>query len=189
MGSFLLHKNKGAKMSDDIKANEPDGSKTVADATNQEPKKYDEEYVNTVKAESIERGKKLKEAEEKLKKLEDEKLSDIEKKDKRVKELEAEIETIKGSVKAKEIDNFISEAISDKNIIDKPTMKLLIKNELSSEEEITDKVVGKIVDKLIKDKPFLIASTNVNPSDGNFGKPSGDPVQDANAAMVKFLKS
>ena len=174
-------------MSDDIKANETDVSKTVSDDTKQEPKKYDEEYVNTIKGESIERGKKLKEAEEKLKKLEDEKLSDIEKKDKRVKELEAEIDGLKTTTRQKEVDALIVEAISDKNIIDKPTMKLLIKNELTSEEEITDKVVEKVVDKLLKDKPFLINSTNVNPSDGNFGKTNNEVKKTGVDALAKLL--
>lgn len=125
----------------------------------------------------------------KLDALEADKLSDSEKKDKKIAELEKKLIDTEQGIKAKDIDNLIVEAISDKNIIDKNVAKLLIKAGLASEEEIDSKIVDKIVDKLIKDKPYLVASNQVNPSDGNFAKPSGDPIQDANASMVKFLQS
>jgi hypothetical protein len=168
---------KGVEMPE---VNVTDVTTANTDVEADKPKVYDEKAYKDVVSESIQRRKKVDELELKLKKIEDEKLSDIEKKDKRVKELEDELTATKGNIKLKEIDSFIVEAISDKNVVDKAVMKILVKGELSSEEEITDKVVQKVVDKLLKDKPFLVNSTNVNPSDGNFKK------QDSNVGKASL---
>jgi hypothetical protein len=124
-----------------------------------------------------------------LDKIEADKLTDSEKKDKTITDLTKQLEDIQGSIKQKEIDALVVEAISDKNIIDKSTMKLLIKQELASEEEVNSKVVDKIVDKLIKDKPFLIASNAVDPSKGNFERQSNEPVKSGVQALQKLLNT
>lgn len=145
--------------------------------------------AKTYRKEKADLKKEYEDTKAKLDALEAAKLTETEKDKLRIAELEKKLLDTDKSIKDKDIDTFIVEAISDKNIIDKSTMKLLIKAELASEENIDVKIVDKVVDKLIKDKPYLIASTNVNPSDGNFAKTSGDPVTDANASMVKFLQS
>jgi hypothetical protein len=106
----------------------------------------------------------------KLDALEAAKLTETEKDKLRIAELEKKLTDTDNAIKSKEIDTLIVEAISDKNIIDKSTAKLLIKNELASEEVIDSKVVDRIVEKLLKDKPYLVNSTNLNPSPGNFKK-------------------
>jgi len=125
----------------------------------------------------------------KLDALEADKLSDSEKKDKKIAELEAKLIDTEQGIKAKDVDNLIVEAISDKNIIDKNVAKLLIKAELAGEEEIDSKVVDKIVDKLIKDKPYLVASNQVNPSDGNFKKQDNELAKSSDAMFGDFLHS
>ncbi len=173
-----------------LNTNEPDGSNANPNPDGggePKPKLYDEKFVKELQTETIQRRKKIDELEAKLKAIEDTKLTDLEKKDKRVKELEDEIENMKNADKAAKVDTLIVEAISDKNIIDKSTMKLLIKNELTSEEEITDKVVEKVVDKLLKEKPYLVNSSNVNPSNGNFAKQGNEPNSTLNE-WTKILK-
>jgi len=173
-------------MSDDIKT-VTDVTKTSADAEKTEAKKYDEEYVNTLKAESIARGKKLKEVEDRLKKFEDEKLTESEKDKKKIADLEAEKIQILSGIKEKDIDNLILKGISGKNIVDADTAMLLIKKELSSEENIDDKVVAKVIDKLLKDKPFLISSTNIIPGDGNFKKQDSELAKTSDQMFGEFL--
>lgn len=163
---------------------EPDGLKT-----------YDAEYVKKLKAEA--KGyrqdkaalkKEYEEIKAKLDKIEADKLTDLEKKDKAITDLTKQLEDIQGSIKAKDIDNLILKSVAGKNIVDMEAAELLIKKELSSEEEITDKVVEKVVDKLLKDKPFLINSANVNPSDGNFKKQDNDlSPKDGVEVLKKFV--
>jgi vacuolar-type H+-ATPase subunit I/STV1 len=173
--------------------NEPDGSKTMpapdGEGTKPEPKLYDEKFVKELQTETIQRRKEIEGLKKQLKEIEDAKLTETEKKEKELNETKAELDSIKGTIKQKEIDNLILKSLTGKNIVDIEAAELLIKKELASEEEITGKVVEKVVDKLLKDKPFLINSINVNPSDGNFKKQSSDAGQDANASMVKFLQS
>ena len=164
---------------------EPDGSKT-----------YDAEYVKKLKAEAKEyrqaKAAEKKEKEEikaKLDALEAEKLTATEKDKKKIAELEKQLADITGSIKAAGIDNLILKNAAGKNFVDIDTVSMLVKKELEAEEEVNDATVVKVIDNLIKTKPFLISSGNVNPSSGNFSKQDGDPVKDANAAMVEFLKS
>lgn len=168
----------------------------VADDDSDESKTYDAEYVKKLKAEAksyrqdkAAMKKEYEDTKAKLDALEAAKLTETEKDKKRIAELEKKLIDTEQGIKAKDIDNLIVEAISDKNIIDKNVAKLLIRAELSGEEEINEKVVSKVVDKLIKDKPYLVSTNQVIPSDGNFAKTTGDPIKDANASMVKFLQS
>jgi alanyl-tRNA synthetase len=171
--------------------NEPDGSNVPnpdgGGASGTKIKTYTEEEYKSVVSESIGRRKELEEYKAKLKAIEDEKLSEAEKKEKKVKELEAEIANIRGSVKAKEIDNLILKSMAGKNFIDNEAVELLIKRELESVEEITAESVSKITEKLIKDKPQLIASNPVNPSDGNFAKQGGEATKTGVDALASLL--
>ena len=168
---------------DDV--DEPEGSKT-----------YGADYVKKLKAEAKEyrqaKAQLKKEKEEieiKLKAIEDEKLTEAEKDKKKITELEKQLTDIQGSIKAKDIDNLILKSLSGKNIVDTDAAELLIKKELESIDEITPEAVTKIADKLIKDKPYLISSTPVNPSDGNFGKQKREPVQDVDKLFGEMVRS
>jgi len=114
--------------------------------------------------------KEYEDTKAKLDALEAEKLTDTEKKDKRIIELEKKLVDNEVNTNQAKTDNLILKSISDKNFVDVDVVSMLVNKELESEEEIDNKVIGKIVDKLIKDKPYLVSSGTVNPSDGNFGK-------------------
>lgn len=166
----------------------------VTEDAQDEQKIFSPEYVKELREESKkhrqEKASLKKEYDDtvaKLSALESEKLTDSEKKDKKVKELESELLSLKDQIKEKEINNLILQAISGKNIVDLETAMLLIKKELSSEENIDDKVVTKVIDKLLKDKPFLISSTNVNPSDGNFKKQDNELAKNPDKMFSEFL--
>lgn len=167
---------------DDV--DEPEGSKS-----------YDAEYVKNLKAEAKKYRqdksalkKEFDEVKAKLQALEAEKLTDVEKKEKRIAELEKELTDIQGSIKVKEVDNLILKSISGKNLIDTDAAILLIKKELESEEEIDGKVIVKAVDKLIKDKPYLVSSGAPNPSGGNFTKTDVEPKKTGVDALAKLLE-
>jgi len=106
-----------------------------------------------------------------LKKLQDEKLSDSEKKDKKIVDLEKKIEDIQAKAEQKDIENLIVTTAAGKNFADIEVVKLLAQKELASEDDIDEKTVGKILDKIAKDKPYLIKSDkSATASSGNFGK-------------------
>ena len=181
---------------DDIKNVNPEGlaEDGLDEPEGNEPKIYDADYVKKLKAEAKEYRqskaalkKEYEEVKAKLDALEAEKLSDAEKKELKIKEYEAQLAELSRSAKEKEIDNLILKSVVGKNFVDIDTVSLLIKKELEAEEEINDKVVSKVVDNLIKNKPFLIASTSANPSDGNFPKNRQDN-RTANQILAEILK-
>ena len=181
---------------DDIKNVNPDGlaEDGLDEPEGNEPKIYDADYVKKLKAEAKEYRqskaalkKEYEEVKAKLDALEAEKLSDAEKKELKIKEYEAQLAELSKRAKEKEIDNLILKSVVGKNFVDIDTVSLLIKKELEAEEEINDKVVSKVVDNLIKNKPFLIASTSANPSDGNFPKNRQDN-RTANQILAEILK-
>lgn len=181
---------------DDIKNVNPEGlaEDGLDEPEGNEPKIYDADYVKKLKAEAKEYRqskaalkKEYEEVKAKLDALEAEKLSDAEKKELKIKEYEAQLAELSKSAKEKEIDNLILKSVVGKNFVDIDTVSLLIKKELEAEEEINDKVVSKVVDNLIKNKPFLIASTSANPSDGNFPKNRQDN-RTANQILAEILK-
>jgi len=132
--------------------------------------------------------KEFEETKSKLEALEAEKLSDIEKKEKKIAELEKELESRETAMKNKEMEALIVEAISDKNIVDKEVAKLLIRAELETADDVDSKSVSKVVDKLIKEKPYLVASTSANPSSGNFAKQENDVApKDGVDVLKKFI--
>jgi hypothetical protein len=176
--------------------------KSVTDVTTEDDDDIDDtdvsktaEYVKTLKAEA----KKYRQDKATLKKeyeatqaklaaLEAEKLTDAEKKEKRIAELEKILADKDNAIKNKELDALITEAISDKGIVDKDVAKLLIRAELENEEDKDIKVVSKVVDKILKEKPYLIASNSANPSTGNFAKQTNEPTQDVDKLFGKMIR-
>ena len=131
--------------------------------------------------------KEYEDTKAKLDALEAEKLTDTEKKDKRIIELEKKLVDNEVNTNQAKTDNLILKAISGKNFVDVDVVSMLVNKELESEEEVNDKVIAKIVDKLIKDKPYLISSGIVNPSDGNFKKQDSELAQSTDQMFGDFL--
>ena len=159
-----------------------------------ERKTYDAEYVKKLKAEAKEYRtskaalkKELEEVKTKLEALESEKLTETEKDKKKIAELEKALSDINGAIKAKEIDNLILKASMGKNFVDAETATLLIKKELEGVEEINEESVGKVIESLIKSKPFLVGSTSASVSDGNFARTNKEPIKDANKMFAEWL--
>lgn len=167
----------------------------VTEESSDEQKTYDAEYVKSLREEAksyrkdkAALKKEFEETKSKLEALEAEKLSDIEKKEKKIAELEKELESRETAMKNKEMEALIVEAISDKNIVDKEVAKLLIRAELETADDVDSKSVSKVVDKLIKEKPYLVASTSANPSSGNFAKQENDVApKDGVDVLKKFI--
>jgi len=171
--------------------NEPDGSNANPNPDGggeNKPKLYDEKFVKELQTETIQRRKEIEGLKKQLKEIEDAKLSETEKKEKELKETKAKLESLEGSIKQKEIDNLILKSLTGKNIVDVKAAELLIKSELASEAEITESVIEKVVDKLLKEKSYLVNSANPNPSDGNFKKQENNIApKDGVEVLKKFV--
>ena len=169
-----------------------DAIKTVSDDTTPKPKMYDETAYRELERESVARRKKIEELEAKNKKFEDEKLTDSEKKEKKIAELEAEKNQILSGIKDKDIDNLILKKANGKNIVDIDALMMFAKKELASIENVDDKAVESVIGKILKDKPYLVSSTNVIPGDGNFknndNRSAKDPIGGFNGWLQKQWK-
>jgi len=106
-----------------------------------------------------------------LKDIEDAKLTETEKDKKKITELEKKLVDIQTEFKEKEIENLIVTLAAGKDFVDIEAVKIFAQKELASEDDIDEKTVGKILDKIAKDKPYLIKSDkSATASSGNFGK-------------------
>jgi len=148
------------------------------DQLEEEGKKFDYSYVKELREEAkkhrIDKAK-LKASYEKkeaaLKKIEDAKLSDSDKAKKKIVELEKSLVDIQTEIKEKEIDNLILTVASGRNFADMEVVKLLAKAELASEEDVDKKTVEQTINKIAKEKPYLIKEGKPGkPGSGNFGK-------------------
>ena len=144
--------------SDEVKA-----IQTSIDQLEEKDKKFDYSYVRELREEAKKYRtdkSKLKtefaKVQAELKKIEDEKLSVTEKDKKKIIELEKSLVDIQTEYKEKEIDNLILTVASGKNFADMEVVRLLAKKELDDEEEPDQKAVEKVIDKIAKEKPYLI---------------------------------
>jgi len=168
----------------DITSDEVEEEETSGDESTEE-KTYDKKYVDSLKKEAKDRRLKLRDAEAKLKKLQDEKLSDSEKKDSRIKELEKKIETAETAKKESDLNSMIMGIASTKGFADLETVLLIAKKELASEEDVDNKLVEKIIDKIVKDKPFLLASSEETKTGGTGNSEKQD--MEAGKGMDDFI--
>jgi len=123
-----------------------------------------------------------------LKDIEDAKLTDSEKDKKAIADLEKKLADIQTEYKDKEIENLIVTTAAGKNFADIEVVKLLAQKELASEDDIDEKTVGKILDKIAKDKPYLIKSDkSATASSGNFGKTGMEGKKTPDEMMGEFL--
>ena len=132
--------------------------------------------------------KKRLEAEAKLKAFEDEKLTKDEKKDKRIAELEKENVDIRTGYKEKEIENLIVTIAAGKNFVGMEEVKLLAKAELASEEDPDKKTVEKVIEKIAKDKPYLISEKSAASGSGNFAKQGMEGAKDPDVMFGELIK-
>jgi len=140
-------------------------------------KKFDYNYVKELREEAkkyrtdkAQLKKDFEKIQKQLKEIEDAKLTDSEKDKKKIADLEKKLTDIEAKGKEKDIENLIVTAAAGKNFADLEVVKLLAQKELASEEDIDGKVVAKILDKIAKEKPYLIKSDTTTASGGNFEK-------------------
>ena len=166
------------------------------DQFEEEGKKFDLSYVRELREEAkkyrTDKSKlkgEFEKAQKALKKIEDEKLSDGEKKDKKVVELEKKLTDIEAESKSKDIDNMILTVASGKNFADMEIVKLLTQKELTGEDDVSKKDIEQIIDKIAKDKPYLLkGKTPAAPGSGNFGKGSNEGKKDPDAMFGEMIK-
>ena len=159
--------------SDEVKA-----IQVSIDQLEEKDKKFDYSYVRELREEAKKYRtdkSKLKtefaKVQTELKKLEDAKLSDTEKQQKKIIELEKSLVDIQTEYKEKEIDNLILTVASGKNFADMEVVRLLAKKELDSEEDVDQKAVEKVIDKIAKEKPYLVSDEkSAASSAGSFAK-------------------
>ena len=178
-------KNTSEEVDDEVgvdETEEPEGSK-ISDAEMIKKLKAEAKSYRQSKATLK---KEFEETKAKLEALEAEKLTDAEKKEKKIAELEKRLVDIQTETKEKEIDNLILTAAAGRNFVDIKVVQTLIKDELQGVEEVDEKVINKVIDTLAKEKPFLISS-GASPSKGNFEKTDKEPKKDADKLMSEFL--
>lgn len=177
--------------SDEVKA-----IQVSIDQLEEEGKKFDYSYVKELREEAKKyRTDKTKlktefaKVQADLKKIEDAKLSDTEKQQKKIIELEGQLVDIQTEYKEKEIDNLILTVASGKNFADMEVVKLLAKKELEDEEDPDQKTVEKVIDKIAKEKPYLIKEGEpAIPGGGNFPKKGMEGSKDPDAQFGEMIK-
>jgi len=116
------------------------------------PKSYDEAYVGGLRRENADHRTKLRETERRLKELEDAKLSDAEKLQKRAEDGEKTVTTLRTRVARAEV----KVAAVDAKIIDPDAAYRLIKDEIEFDAEGEPTNVPALLEQLAKDKPYLV---------------------------------
>jgi polyhydroxyalkanoate synthesis regulator phasin len=156
-----------------------DGDDTT---TEDKDKKFDYSYVKELREEA----KKYREDKAKLradfekiqkqlKEIEDAKLTDSEKDKKKISELEKQLVDVQNEYKSRGIENLIIAGAAGRNFIDIDAVKIFALKELASEDDIDEKAVGKVLDKIAKDKPYLVkADEAATANSGNFGRQEMD---------------
>lgn len=153
----------------------PEGNDNPEPEEQEDSKTFDETYVKELREEAKKYRLKLRETEEAKKKLEDEKLTETEKEKKRLAELEEENNSYKSKLKQLELSSMIVKTASSKGFVDMELVELLAQKELASEDEVKQKDVEKVIEKIAKEKPYLIsAGDNPAPGKGNQSKSTLD---------------
>ena len=161
----------------------------------EEDKKFDYSYVKELREEAkkyrtekAELKREFEAVQSKLKEIEDAKLTEAEKDKKRIAELEKTLVDIQTEAKEKEIENLIVTAAVGKNFVDLEAIKMFALKELASEDEPDKKTIERILDKLAKDKPYLIKSSETTPGSGNFEKQDREIKRDANTILADYIR-
>jgi len=165
------------------------------DSEEEKDKKFDYNYVKELREEAkkyrtdkADLKKEYAKIQKQLKEIEDAKLTDSEKDKKKITDLEKKLVDIQTENKEKEIENLIVTVAASKDFADLEVVKLLAQKELASEDDIDDKVVGKVLDKIAKEKPYLIKSDkSATAGSGNFEKKDMDGKKTPDEMMGEFL--
>jgi len=174
-------------MADDVNVGQvPDDSgqepQTVPAAQGQEPEQFDTEYVKKLRSEAAEYRKKLRDLEAKVKADQDAKLSEAERLQNRLAELEREQAMYQQERQERTVRYEVMLAASKLGIVDpEAAYRLLDVAELEFEDDGRPKNVEQALRALIKAKPYLARpvapETNVtNPARGE-AKPVETPEQ------------
>ncbi len=153
-------------VNDDVNDDVSDDS----DDTQDDVKTYSEDDYKKLQTESINRKKKLDELKIENEKFKKDKLTESELKDLKIKELEADKDAAVKSKKDADVNAMITSQASTKGFGDFDVAILIIKDELKLEEDITEVTIKKAVDKVAKDKPYLIGGEDTKINAGNFKK-------------------
>ena len=167
------------------------------DSEEEKDKKFDYNYVKELREEAKKYRtdkaglkKEYEKIQKQLKEIEDAKLTDSEKDKKKISDLEKKLVDIQTEYKEKEIENLIVTVAASKNFAGLEEVKLLAQKELASEDDIDDKVVGKVLDKIAKEKPYLIKSDkSATAGSGNFGKQDMDGKKTGIDVLKTMLKN
>jgi len=155
-------------MADEETTSQEETTEETEETEEVETKTYDEKFVRELKKEAKDRRLKLRDVEAELKNLKNEKLSDSEKKDSRIKELEKQVEALTEEGKSIKLDSSILGIASTKGFKYLDVVLLLAKKELASEEDADEKTIERIVDQIAKEKPELLSGGEITtPQPGN----------------------
>jgi len=116
------------------------------------PKTFDEAYVKSLREENASHRTRATAAEKRLKELEDAKLSDTEKLQKRAEEAEKSVSAAKTRIARAEV----KVAAVDAKIIDPDAAYRLIKDDIEFDADGEPKNVADLLKKLVTDKPYLV---------------------------------
>ena len=148
----------------------------------EEDQSKDKELVKSLRTESIKNKKRAQKAEKELDKIRQDKLSDDEKKDLKIKQLEKEKEDADNKLKDSEVDGMILGYASTIGFQDLEVVKLIARKELGDEDEISEEDVKGVIDSIAKDKKYLLGeSQTTDVGKGNFkggDKPEGEKTAD-----------
>lgn len=141
----------------------------------QEPKTYDEAYVKQLRAEAAANRKRASEAEARLKSIDDEKLSETERLKKEADEAKSLAQQAQERTRAKLGRAEVLVAASKAKIVDPDAAYKLVRDELEFNDEGEPTNAGALIEKLAKDKPYLVeaagggGSSPANPGGGRGG--------------------
>lgn len=198
-----MHKPKGGNMPDDIKTSEEIAAEEAAKLAEEEAAKKaaeedaskDDDVLSEKEKKAISESRKYQKraqkAEKELEKIQQDKLSDDEKKDLKIKKLEDDNLEAENKLKDSDLDSMILGYASTLGFQNLDDIKMFARQELADEEDVSKADVKSVIDSIVKEKPYLLGdadTTKVGP--GNFpggNQPEGEksPDEMLRDAMLK----
>ncbi len=156
-------------MIDEVKGQAPDARgqepQPQEEPAGQEPERFDAEYVRKLRAEAAEHRKKRRELEEILRQLEDAKLSETERLQKRLAELEKQIADYERERQERTLKYETMLVASRLGIVDpEAAYKLLDLADIDFDEDGRPKNIEKALRDLLAKRPYLAGGTSGSPT-------------------------